>query len=76
MPFLYQFGEELQEERDCEQSYVHTVDIGIGSHNHFVVAECLKTVFNVECCLQEVKFLVLIDHLLGQSVGVQRFSAQ
>ena len=34
---LNQFGEELQEEGNDEQADMHTVDIGISSHNHLVI---------------------------------------
>ena len=62
--FLYQFGEELQEEGDDEQSDVHSIDVGIGSHNHLVIAQRVESFFNVECCLQEIELLVLIHHFL------------
>ena len=48
MPFLYQIGEELQEERDDKQTDVHAVHIGIGGNNHFVIAEPFDTVFDVQ----------------------------
>lgn len=38
MSFLYQIGEELKEESNQQQADVHTIHIGIGSHDHFVVA--------------------------------------
>ena len=47
MPLLDEFGEELQEESDDEQTDVHTVDIGIGGHNHFVVTKRIETLLNV-----------------------------
>ncbi len=36
---LDEVGEELQEEGDDEQADVHSVDIGIGSHNHLIVSQ-------------------------------------
>ena len=38
MTFLYQIGEELQEEGNQQQTDVHTVHIGICCHNHFVIS--------------------------------------
>lgn len=42
VPFLYQIGEELQEECDDQQPDVHTVHISIGSGNHLVVTAILQ----------------------------------
>ena len=39
MTFLDEVWEELQEERDDEQADVHSIDIGIRSHDHLVVAQ-------------------------------------
>lgn len=38
VPGLHQFGAELQEVGEQQEANVHTIDIGIGSHNHLVVA--------------------------------------
>ena len=76
MTLLHQFGEELQEKRDDEQSDVHTIDIGIRSHNHLVVSQSVESVLDVEGSLKEIKLLILIHHLLGKSEGVEGFSAQ
>ena len=76
MPFLDEFGEELQEEGDDEQTDVHAVDIGIGSHNHLIITQGVETLLDVEGSLQEIELLVLVDHLLGQAEAVQRFATQ
>ena len=39
MTFLNELGEELEEEGDDEQADVHTVYIGIGSHNDLIVSQ-------------------------------------
>jgi hypothetical protein len=70
MPFLYQVGEELQEEGDDEQADVHAVHIGIGSYDDFVVAQCLYAVFYIQGCLKQVEFFVFINYFLGESVGI------
>ena len=70
MPFLYQVGEELQEEGDDEQTDVHAVHIGIGSYDDFVVAQCLYAVFYIQGCLKQVEFFVFINYFLGESVGI------
>ena len=67
MALLDEVGEELEEEGDDEQTDVHTVDIGIGSHDDLVVAQVIKSFFDVERRLQQVELLVLIYHLLGES---------
>ena len=45
--FLDEVGEELQEERDEQQTDVHTVHIGIGGNDHFVVTESFYAVFYI-----------------------------
>ena len=50
--FFNKVREELQEKRDDEQSDMHTIDIGNGSHNDLVVSERFKAILNVESCLQ------------------------
>ena len=65
MSLLDEVGEELQEERNDEQADVHAVDIGIGSHDHLVIAQCVESVLDVKGCLQEVELLVFVDHLFG-----------
>ncbi len=76
MPFLDKVGEELQEEGYHEQADVHAIDIGIRSHDDLVISQALQPVFYVQGGLQQVELLVLIDHLLGHAVAVQRFAAQ
>ena len=46
--FLYQIGEELQEECDEQQPDVHTVHISIGSGNHLVVTQSFNAVFYIQ----------------------------
>ena len=72
----YELWEELQEEGYHEQTDVHTVDIGIGSHNDLVVTESVDAVLDVECSLQEIELLVLVHHFLCQSERVERFASQ
>ena len=55
---------------------MHAIDIGIGGHDDFVVAQSVEAVLDVEGRLQEVELLVLVDHLLGQSEAVERLAAQ
>ena len=43
--------EELQEAGDDKQTNVHSVDIGIGSHDHLVVTQRVETVLYIEGCL-------------------------
>ena len=62
--------EELQEEGDDEQADVHSIHIGIGSHNHLVISQSVQSVLDIEGCLEQVELLVLINHLLGQAIAV------
>ena len=76
VPFLDEFGEELQEEGDDEQTDVHAVHISIRRHDHLVITQRVEAVFDVKGSLKEVELLVLIHHLLRQSEGVEGLSAQ
>ena len=76
MTFLNQVGEELQEEGDNQQADVHAIHVGIRSYDDLIISERVETVLNIEGCLQEIEFLVLIDHLLGKAKGVEGFSAE
>ena len=76
MPFLDQVGEELEEEGDDKQAYVHAVDIGIGGHNHLVIAQRVEPILDIKGSLQQVELLVLVHHLLGQSEAIERFSPE
>ena len=73
---LDQVREELQEEGDQQEADVHTVHIGIGRDDHLVVAQAIQPIFDVEGSLEQVEFFIFIDDLLGQSIAVQRFTAQ
>ena len=76
MTLLDELGEELEEEGDDEQTDVHAVNIGIGSHDDLVVTQGVQTFLDVEGCLQQVELLVLIDHLLGEAERVEGLAAQ
>ena len=76
MPFLHQFGEELQEEREHQQANMHAVHIGIGSDNHLVVSELIESFFDIERRLQAVELLVFIHHFLGEAIRVERLTAE
>ena len=76
MTFLYEFGEELKEEREHEQPDVHAIHIGIGSDDDFVVSEFIESVFDVQGRLEAVEFFVLIHHGFGEAVGVERFTPE
>ena len=73
---LDEVGEELQEEGDHQEAYVHAVHVGIGSHDDLVVAQPVQTVLNVERGLQEVELLIFVDHFFRQPEAVERLAAQ
>lgn len=74
--FLHQVGEELEEECEQQQAYVHAVDVGISGDDHIVVAQAFETLLDVERSLEEVEFLVFIYHFAGHAVGVEGFAAE
>ena len=74
--FFDQIGEELEEESEHQQSYVHSVHIGIGGDDHFVVPQLVESVLYVERRLEAVELLVLIHHLFGQSIAIKGFASE
>lgn len=76
VPLLDQVGEELQEECEQQQAYVHAVDIGVGGYDHFVVTQSVDPLLDVEGGLQQVEFLVLVHHFLRQTVGIERLALE
>ena len=76
MAFLNQVREELEEEGNHQQADVHAIDIGIGRHNDLVVSKPFHAVLDVEGRLQKVEFFVLIDHLLGETIRVERLTTE
>ena len=55
---------------------MHAVHIGIGCHNHFIITQSLYAFFYVKSRLQQIKLFILIHHLLGQPVRIQRLTAK
>jgi hypothetical protein len=53
---------------------VHAVHVGVGGDDDLVVAQAVEAVLDVQRGLEEVKLLVLVDDLLGEAVGVERFA--
>ena len=76
MALLHQVGEELEEEREQQQAYVHAVDVGIGGDDHVVVAQAVEAVLDVERGLQKIELLVFVDNLACQAERVERLAAQ
>ena len=76
MSFLDQIGEELEEESDQQQADVHTVHIGIGRYNHFIITQSLYAVFYVQCGLQQIEFFVFVNHFLGQAERIEWFTTE
>ena len=76
MTFFNQIGEKLQEKGDEEQANVHTVHIGIGGYNYFVVSQSVYAVFDIQGSLQEIKFFVFVNYFFSQTETVERFSPQ
>ena len=54
---------------------MHTINIGIGSNDHLVVAQRFQSILDIESGLKEVELLILINDLLRQSKRVEGFPA-
>ena len=68
--------EELEEERDHEQTDVHPIHIGIGGQNDVLVTQVIDAFFNVQRRLEEVKLLVLINDLPREAEAVKRLASE
>ena len=76
MAFLNKVGEELQEESYHEQSDVHAVHICIRGHYYLIITQALQPVLNIQGRLQQIEFLVFVNHLFRHTVTVQRLAPQ
>ena len=74
--FLDEVGEELQEECQHQQTDMHTVHIGIGGDDDFVITQFIEAVFDIEGRLKAVELFVLIHHRFAEAVTVERFTAE
>ena len=74
--FLHHIGEEHQEERQYQETDMHSVHIGICRYYHLVVSGTFDAVFDVERGLQKVELLVPVDYFLLLAERVERLSAQ
>jgi len=76
MPRLDQVGKELEEERHQQQLMWHAIHVGICSDDHFVIAQAIHAILDVEGMLQKIKFFVLVNDFLGQPEAVEWFTPQ
>jgi len=76
MPVFHQVGKELEEKGHQQKPDMHAVYIRIGGDDDVVVPEMLIRIFDVQRVLQEVKFLVLVNHFFGKPETVQGFASQ
>jgi hypothetical protein len=74
VPGFHQIREKLQKEGHQQQANVHTIHIGIGSYYNIVIAQVINTILNIQRVLQQVKFLVLVNHFFGEAETVQRLT--
>ena len=54
---------------------MHSINIGISSHNDLIITQCVKSLFDIKGSLKQIELLVLIDNLLGESEAVERLSS-
>ena len=55
---------------------MHAVDIGIGGDYDIVVPQSVDPFLDVECCLQEIELVVLIQYLGRDAIGVLGLAAE
>src|SRR5664280_141865 len=68
--------EEWQEERNQQEPDMHAVHVGVGGNYDAGVAQAVEPLLDVQRRLQEVELLVLVNHLLGQAVGIERLALE
>ena len=76
MSLLDHVGEELKEEREQQQTYVHAVHIGIGGDYDVVISQSVDTLLDVQGRLQQVELVILIENLGRNSVRVLGLASQ
>src|SRR5665647_1641980 len=76
MAFPDKIREELQEECQKKQADMHAVNICVSGHDHVVITEVFHGLLNIQCSLQQVELLILINNLLCEAKTVQRLAPQ
>src|SRR5690606_5511742 len=76
MPPSYHFREELKEKGQEEQTYMHTIYVGIGSNYNIIIPQVIDIFLNIQSSLQKIKLLIFIDDLFCEPEGIKRFSLQ
>ncbi len=55
---------------------MHSVNVGIRSDDHLVVAQIVDTFLYIQSRLKKIEFLVFVDHLFCLAVSILRLTAQ
>ena len=76
MAFPDKIREELQEECQKQQTDMHAVNICVSGYDHIVVTKVFHTFLNIQCSLQQVELLILVNDLLREAKTVQRLAPE
>ena len=76
MVVAHHIGEELQEEGEQEEANVHAVDVGVGRDDDFIITQSIQAFLDIERRLEEMKFFVLVDNFLRETVSIKWFALQ
>ena len=55
---------------------MHSVNIGIRGNHDVVVTQVVQSVFNVECRLQQIEFLIFVYYFFCKTKTIQWFTTQ
>ena len=66
----------LKEKGEHKQANVHTIHISIRCDDHTVIAKVIQGILDVQRMLEQVKLLILVHDFFGQTIAIQRLTAQ
>src|SRR5688572_2537471 len=76
MPGFYKTREKLKKKGHQQQPDMHPIDIRIGGYNNIIITEIIQAVLNIQRMLEQVEFLIFINHFFCKTVAVQWLSFQ
>src|SRR5690625_5734361 len=55
---------------------MHSINIGVGGNNYFVVPKSFQPVFYLKCMLEKVQFFILVDNFFSHPKAIERLPPQ
>src|SRR5690625_6031916 len=55
---------------------MHSINIGVGGNNYFVVPKSFQPVFYLKCMLEKVQFFIQVDNFFSHPKAIERLPPQ